>query len=400
MSSVISDQELFDGILRHQMYLNKYSSYVRNRMQQILNQTESRISNLIKSSLGSSNGLNTPKDWTKLQELLESITTIRTMAWKEVSTVWLSEMVQLASNEPAFMSNLIQSSLPVFISPIIPEPRLLKSIALSRPFQGRVLKDWAQKMQYDDLARISNVIQLGMVAGEGNVQIARRVIGTGTLNGVDGVTEQTRGSVERLVRTATNYIANNARNEFFKENETIFDMQEYVATLDIRTTPLCAGLDGQLFPLGKAPVPPLHFGCRSVLIPHFNVEEIGKRPMKPFTEKQLLREYSELNGFTVTKRDNLPRGHKTSFDKFSRERIRELTGRVDSNVKYDEFLKRQSIAFQEEFLGKTKAKLFRDGNLPLKNFVDKNGKTYSLRELAIREEKAFIAAGLDPAQYK
>lgn len=400
MSDKIADKELFDAILRHHMYLAKFSSYIRNRMYNVLNETEKEISERIKMAIGDRGSLKTPKDWQKLQRLMDSISKVRSHAWDNATEFLLQQASELALEEPNFLQTIITTVSPVFVNTVLPAPRLLKSIALSRPFEGRVLKDWALKMESEDLRRILSAIQHGMVAGEGSSAIARRVVGTGSIQNLDGMTQITRGEVERLVRTAVNYISNNARNEFFKENSVLFDMQEYVATLDSRTTELCASLDGQTFAIGTAPVPPLHFGCRSVLIPHFDTDEIGKRPMKPFTEKQLLREYGELSGVTVTSKANLPRGHKVNFEKFARDRVRELVGRVDSTVKYQQFLERQSFQFQIDFLGKTKAQLFRDGKLPLTSFIDKNGKPFTLSQLAQREREAFIAAGLDPEQYK
>jgi len=41
----------------------------------------------------------------------------------------------------------------------------------------------------------------------------------------------------------------------------------FVATLDSSTTPLCRSLSGRVYRLEDAPRPPLHRGCRSVLLP-------------------------------------------------------------------------------------------------------------------------------------
>jgi hypothetical protein len=55
--------------------------------------------------------------------------------------------------------------------------------------------------------------------------------------------------------------------------------------------------------------------------------------------------------------------------------------------------------FQEDVLGVTKAKLFRDGKLPLDRFVDRNGNELTLKDLAKKHADAFVAAGLDPTKY-
>jgi hypothetical protein len=90
---------------------------------------------------------------------------------------------------------------------------------------------------------------------------------------------------------------------------------------------------------------------------------------------------------------------KGEFDKFSRKRIRELTGQVPATTSYQTWLKSQSKEFQEDVLGKTKAKLFRDGKLQLDKFVTRNGTELTLSQLAKKHADAFRAAGLNPEDF-
>jgi hypothetical protein len=71
-----------------------------------------------------------------------------------------------------------------------------------------------------------------------------------------------------------------------------------------------------------------------------------------------------------------------------------IDGPAPEKVTYNEWLRDQPIEDQEEVLGVTKAKLFRDGNLPMDRFVDPKGHVYTLDELAKRESAAFKRAGL------
>ena len=101
----------------------------------------------------------------------------------------------------------------------------------------------------------------------------------------------------------------------------------------------------------------------------------------------------------MSSRGALPRGHRGAFDQYSRGRVRELTGQVPANVNYETFLRRQSVEFQEDVLGKTKARLFRRGDLSLDKFVNRRGDELTLQELARREAQAFRDAGLDPDDF-
>lgn len=135
--------------------------------------------------------------------------------------------------------------------------------------------------------------------------------------------------------------------------------------------------------------------CRSTRVPTFDGDELSVRPMKPTTQRILLREYTEANGLSrVGNRASLPRGHKGAFDLFARRRTRELIGQVPGTTTYAEFLSRQSVEFQDEVLGKTKGVLFRKGGLTLDKFVDRAGNEKTIEELMRTEREAFARAGL------
>lgn len=79
-------------------------------------------------------------------------------------------------------------------------------------------------------------------------------------------------SLERYARTKHTEIMNHARLDFFEDSGVVAAYQ-YSAVLDDRTSEICAGLDGKIFEAGDQPVPPLHFNCRSLLIPITKYED-------------------------------------------------------------------------------------------------------------------------------
>ena len=132
-----------------------------------------------------------------------------------------------------------------------------------------------------------------------------------------------------------------------------------------------------------------------------NGEAIGERPMKPVTERLLLREFTQMREIArVTSRGRLPRGTRGDFDQFARRRTRELIGTTPAKTTFPEFFRRQSAAFQDDVIGPTRGRLFRRGGLRIGNFVDSSGKVIPLRDLARFHADAFEAAGLDPAAFR
>lgn len=399
LAPLTANEALFDAMVRHQIYTLRLSSEVRNKIEKLLNQTEADIAEKIRDRLRNSKGLSSSMEVRRMETLIRVIRNIRTKAWSQITETWVEELKEIAKAEPELLQSFITTTNPVVVDTVLPQARLLSTIVTARPFEGRTLHSWAKTIAADDIRRIESAVRIGMVAGEPSDVIARRVVGTARLKGADGVTEITRTQAAGITRTAVNFVANEARAEFLMANSDLFQEEQYVATLDSRTTPVCRANDGELFKVGKGPRPPLHWNCRSIRVPVLYGEALGNRPAKPSTQRMLLREFAALEGIKATSRDALPRGMKSAFDKFERRRVRELTGQVPGSTSYQQWLKRQSKEFQDDVLGKTRAKLFRDGGLQLDKFVNRAGDQLNLKELAKKHAAAFKAAGLDPSAF-
>lgn len=138
----------------------------------------------------------------------------------------------------------------------------------------------------------------------------------------------------------------------------VTDGYTWVSTLDGKTSDTCKGLDGESFEFGKGPTPPIHRRCRSTTIANIN------------------RKYQRSD-------IDYKRASKGS------------TGRrqVDADETYYTWLKKQSRAFQDAALGKTKAKLLRDGGLTEERFaalsLNRNFKPRTLEEMKKLAPTAF-----------
>ncbi len=137
------------------------------------------------------------------------------------------------------------------------------------------------------------------------------------------------------MRTAATTESNAAREETFRELG--IERWRFVATLDSRTTILCASLDGKTYPVGEGPMPPLHPNCRSTAVPFFDEE---------------------------------PEGTRAAFD-----------GQVDANVTFEEWLQTRPQAEQDEMLGKTKAAAWRRGDITLQQMLGRDLQPLTLEEL-------------------
>lgn len=185
---------------------------------------------------------------------------------------------------------------------------------------------------------ISSLLRAGVVEGRTNQELARdvrRMVGS-----------RTAQQAEALTRTVTASVSAQASRAVGDANRDVLAGEKWVATLDSRTTLVCAGRDGQIYDIGAGPYPPAHYNCRSrrvwVVKPEFAVP-----------------------GFE---------GKRASYE-----------GPVDAKTTFGSWLKKQSKEFQDDVLGPERAALFRSGEVSIDRFTDDAGRTLTLDELRSRE---------------
>ncbi len=89
-----------------------------------------------------------------------------------------------------------------------------------------------------------------------------------TWRAIDAEFNKGQHAARRLVRTESNYLANQGHAEAYKDSGV--EKYIYVATLDMKTSEICRGLDGKRFLVKNAQpgvnYPPMHPWCRSTTI--------------------------------------------------------------------------------------------------------------------------------------
>jgi SPP1 gp7 family putative phage head morphogenesis protein len=143
---------------------------------------------------------------------------------------------------------------------------------------GEVLEKAFRGIAVDQAEQFSQVVRNGLLTGETTPSIAKRLIGNlqfgeeaKTVRQLVAAGGQSTAvadnQVMALVRTSINQVANSASQQVYEANQDITKKYRYVATLDSRTSSICAALDGREFEYGKGPMPPQHFNCRSTTVP-------------------------------------------------------------------------------------------------------------------------------------
>lgn len=393
-----------DAVLRHQIGVRRYTNGLLRQVNRLLEEADADLAARLRLRLTRLEGK--PIDFTSERwlSLLEELRGARAASMVEYRKLARAQLGLFAKMEADREISLLESSVPIQVSFAVVAVDQLRAIVSARPFQGRLLKDWFATLEANDRTRLTRELQLGMVQGEPIDDIVRRVVGTRKNNYADGVLAITRRDATTVVRTAVNHVSNVAREYVHEANSDVITARVWSSTLDGRTSDICIARDGRgtptpgnELPAGLQPLdppgarPPAHMNCRSVMIAYIDgVGLIGKRPYVTDTRTRAKR---EVDFRKMAKEQGRP------IQDIRREWADRTVGRVPASTTYQDFLSRQSASFQDEVLGRTKGKLFRDGGLSVDKYVDRTGRSLTLKELAATQPEAFRRAGLDPDEF-
>lgn len=259
------------------------------------------------------------------------------------------ELKEYAIYEKQYVKNMTERVVPTAITIKASEMSNDKIVDKMRvKSRSLITKDAFEKISDKSALDYGNTILNGYREGMSREEIARRIFNTENNTGrVRDTTElkKLRNNLRTLSRTCCNSINSEVNKDFFESNNDIIEGYLFVSTLDSRTSTICGSLDGTRFEKGAEPNLPLHYNCRSVLLP------------------------------IIKGSDDLNVGTRKSMD-----------GKVPKTQNYEEWLRNQDRETIEDILGKRKADLFLKNEVPIERFVNLDtGKDYTVKEMAIRE---------------
>jgi hypothetical protein len=360
-------QELVDRLIAHQVDLTRYSNGVAARIRALLDRVDPDLFAQLQAALERLG----PDRFTtqRLDRLLAEIRTINGRAYEAVTDALVEELRGLTEAELVFQVGItrMQAGASVQLASVTAET--LYGAAMARPFQGRLLREWAESIGEQRMVRIRDAVRMGYVEGQTIGQIVQRIRGTRARGYSDGIIEIDRRHAEAVARTAISHVAGFVRDRWHEENDDIIEAVMWLSTLDGRTSNACKLRDQKRYtaadhkPIGHR-IPwlsgpgRLHWNCRS--------SSIG-----------LLRGQELLYGERAARSADTGRGKP-----------------VEANTTYGDWLRRQSAAAQDDILGPTRGALFRAGGLKIEDFANERGRWLTLEELRRRDAAAFERAGV------
>lgn len=353
------DDSLLDSIIRHQVYLYRLSSHEVLEILKLFNRESSSMVAKLRDLLDElsesekaalAGAIYTTPVLKKIKSLMDDWQTAITLALPEAFTV---SAIALAVYEANHQAKILGKKIKA------PNGASIFNQAKRKPFAGGMLIDHMfSDMAENTRRRVEYAIRDGISQGKTNQQITQRIKGTSKLNYEDGILNQSRQSIEMVVRTARSHVSNIAYEDTYRALGV--KRLKVSATLDSKVCKFCASEDGNVYSIDDPNRPhfPVHPHNRTVYVPYIENEDekfAGKRPyvIKPGE-----------------------------------------AGQVSANTNFKEWFATQDENFQREWLGNKRFELYKNGDYSIGKFLDPEGKLYTLKELKALDEQTFKGLGL------
>jgi len=348
-------KKLFDATVIHQVNLTRRANGIVRDVFLLLKEAENDI--IAQIIIIDPTGVSKRYQAARLQKLLESVRERIVEVSKVMNASVKAELQGLSKYEASNQAKMLVNTIPIDIAIAVPATDALVALVTTTPIEGRFFKEWMDTFTRASIDQLNQQIRIGVLEGETQAEIVRRIRGTSISNGTDGAMQVRRNAAQQLVRTSVNHVTNEARQLTWAQNDDVVKGWKFVATLDSRTTLTCIKLNDLdlVYPIGEGPRPPRHRQCRSTTV----------------SELKSWRELGvDINEFDAGQRSS-------------------LTGLVPADTTYNAWLKTQPVGIQKDVLGVTRQKLWADGKIDVSGFVDNQGRTYTLDELAKKDDLLF-----------
>ena len=313
----------------------------------------------------------------RMEELLKEIEAILKNYYRQARNYNVSELRELMAAEATWAANAMNSAVGVNLFEVTFTKQSLASLVSDVMIEGAPSKEWWNRQATQVLNQFKDQIRMGLALGETNDQLINRVIGgrTGftTVELADGtkkrlgvyeggVMSASRRNAEALVRSSVQAVANDSKFKMYEENADLLYGYQQLSVLDTKTSDICIARSGKAWKLDGTPIgdhkkrfriPPLHWNCRSILLPILKSWQALSKDGKPVL--------------------SLPGSMQASMD-----------GQIGADIDYAAWLKGRSDKEVIDVLGRGRFELWKQGKLKVSDLTDQNDRPLTLQQLRER----------------
>ncbi len=339
-----TNDKIEDAVTRHQVFIMRYSQ----GRERLADDYVEKLIEAVTERLGADIATVSPA---RLDQIIAEVAEEIKSRSEEYEKSVVDEMLEFIGYESEFNVNLLENAAAA-VAVTAPALAILQAAMLLRrmplePDRSYTINEALQEYSGRKSRQIVQTIRDGVTLGQTSEEIT---------SNIKNLTKLQQRQAATLARTVTNYASVQAREVVMRENPDITNSYRWIATLDGRTSLICASRDQQIFKeSNESPKPPAHFNCRSTIAP-------------------------------ILEGDSADQFRAAIGDSGAQQ--------VSKSTRYETWLRRQSRAFQTEVLGVTRAKLFREGRISIGRFVDAQGATLTLDQLRKLEPMVFEDLGI------
>lgn len=270
-------------------------------------------------------------------------------------------------------------------------PNQLAAVAKDDTLLGHSSKAWWKQQDARLQHNFAGQMRQGILSGETNDQLVRRVRGTAKNDFNDGIMAASRRDATAIVRSSAISTSNTARLETLRSMDDVVKAIQWLSTLDGKTTLICIGLSGltwtvdTLEPIGHSKAFPgvtAHWNCRSTQIPVLKSwQDLTKKKLPSLDGQELEKRVKAklaARGMNAKQIEAVKIHSRASMD-----------GQVNKAVGFDDWLTTKDDTFIDDLLGPGRARLWNRGNgqVPLSALTDQTNRPLTLKQLAAQIER-------------
>lgn len=386
-----------DDFMRHSIDLDRLSEGERAKALRSLKKLETELTDKLKSTKKL-----TSFQVARTQALLQQTRGTISKTYKRLNTTQRESLKTIYEVEKNFVTQTLNNRIGASVASVFIDAKATKAAVDGTLIEGAPSGRWWSTQSTRLKNKFENTIRTGVLAGETNDQMIRRVRGTKALGFKDGLMQIPRHEASALVRTSTQAVANKARKDTYEENQDIIKAVQQISTLDTKTTLICMSYGGLTWSMQTAPDgstvytpighgknftnitpdgvrhegPPRHFSCRSALSPvtksweelaNVKVEQKGKKD-EIFREK-FERRLKE-RGFSEDRIKRIEANTRAS-----------MKGQVPKDIGQEGWLKTQKKSVQIDALGPERWALWKEGRIKdFQQLTDNSGRPLLVKD--------------------
>jgi SPP1 gp7 family putative phage head morphogenesis protein len=355
-----ANEAMIDLLYERAIDLLRLEASTRGKVVALLNDLESEII----AALAKIDPTETPKavvQRMRLQQLQRQVDFSIQASYRDNDVLLAQEIREVADVEATWTANALNSAMKVDFVDTGVTRILLETLVSDVLIQGAPTSEWWSRQAGGLSERFADEMRRGVAIGEPLNMLIARVRGDANQRGIMDIA---RSSASALVRSSVQTAANVARESTYERNSDLVKALQWSATLDTRTSIWCITRDGHLYDVKTKEAqdggPPwldgpgkLHWNCRSTSIP-------------------VLKSWRDLG----IDEDEIPQTTRASMD-----------GQVPANQSFEAWLKKQSVARQNDVLGVGKADLWRTGKIDFRDLLDQSGRPLTTEQLRAKEAR-------------